>query len=67
MALNLLEGAERVGRDRKHLFRVALGSAAEVGDCLELAVAWGYVEPAEVATARALVGRVRAMAYRLSA
>ena len=63
---NLSEGAERSGKDRKLRYRYALGSVAEVIGCLDLAVAWGYVEPAAVADALALAGRVRAMAYRLS-
>jgi len=63
---NLAEGSERRGKDRKLRYRYALGSVAEVIGCLDLAVAWGYVEAAAVADALALAGRVRAMAYRLS-
>ncbi|HEU0030556.1 MAG TPA: four helix bundle protein [Kofleriaceae bacterium] len=64
--LNIVEANRRTGQDRAHLFRVALGSAAEVGGCLDVAVALAYVEPHEVESAHALLDRVRAMTYRLS-
>ena len=41
--LNLAEGNRRAGKDRGHLFRVALGSASEVQACLEAAEALGYL------------------------
>ncbi len=63
---NITEANQRTGKDRQHLFRVALGSAAEVGGCLEIALALEYVEASELADALALVDRVRAMTYRLS-
>jgi len=66
VALNISEANRRVGKDRAHLFRVALGSAAEVAACLEVAVALGYLEAAAVAQALELVDRVRAMTYRLA-
>jgi four helix bundle protein len=40
ITLNLSEGNQRAGKDRLHLFRVALGSAAEVVASLETAEAW---------------------------
>jgi four helix bundle protein len=63
---NLAEGSERRGKDRKQHYRIAHGSVAEVIGCLDLAVAWGYFDPAIVADAKALAGRVKAMAYRLA-
>ena len=64
VALNIAEANQRTGRDRRNRFRIALGSAAEVGSCLDVAVALGYAgEPAD---AYALVDRVRAMTYRLA-
>ena len=66
VALNISEANRRVGKDRPHLFRVALGSAAEVAACLEVAVALGYLEQAAVEPALELVDRVRAMTYRLA-
>ncbi len=62
----LAEGAERRGRDRKHLFRTALGSASEVRGSLDLAVAWGYLDGAEISEALELAGRIKAMAFGLS-
>ena len=62
--LNVSEARRRNGRDRLHLFRVALGSAAETATALEVAVGWGYLEADEVAEALALLDRIRAMTWR---
>ena len=62
--LNVSEARRRAGRDRGHLFRVALGSAAEVGTALEVAVGWGILEPADIAEVLAVLDRIRAMAWR---
>ena len=64
---NIAEGNRRAGKDRRHHFRVALGSAAEVGGCLDIARCLDYLGEAEVAPANELLDRVRAMTYRLSA
>jgi four helix bundle protein len=64
--LNIAEADRRTLRDRRNRFRIALGSAAEVAACLDVAVALGYVDEARVAPALELVDRVRAMTYRLS-
>ena len=66
VSLNISEANRRTLRDRRNRFRIALGSAAEVAACLDVAVALDYLEPAAVAPALALVDRVRAMSYRLS-
>jgi four helix bundle protein len=66
VTLNIAEASRRVGKDRKHLFRIALGSAAEAAGCLDVAVALAYVTRDEVAAALALADRVRAMTYRLA-
>ena len=63
---NLAEGSERRGKDRKHHYRIAHGSVAEVIGCLDLAVVWGYLDSAVVADAKEMAGRVRAMTYRLA-
>ena len=63
---NISEGNRRVGKDRRHMFRTALGSAAEVTTQLEQAVILEYVTPDQVAEALELADRVRAMTYRLS-
>jgi len=64
--LCIAEGAQRSGRDRPHLFRVAAGSAAEVRAALRVAVAWGYLEAAAVVPAEQLLDRVAAMLWRLA-
>ena len=63
---NIAEGNRRTGKDRRHLFRIALGSAAEVTSQLEQGVMLEYFEPSLVAEALELADRVRAMTYRLS-
>ncbi len=40
-ARNLAEGRRRSGKDRRHHFRMASGSAAEVITCLRIGEAWG--------------------------
>lgn len=66
VALNIAEANRRTLRDRRNRFRIALGSAAEVASCLDVAVALAYLQVEEVAAAMALIDRVRAMTYRLS-
>ncbi len=65
VALNIAEANRRIGRDRCNRFRIALGSAAEVASCVDIAVALGY-GIGDHADADALVDRVRAMTYRLA-
>ena len=48
IASNVEEGNRRVGRDRVYLFRVAAGSAAETRAHLRVALAWGWVESADI-------------------
>jgi four helix bundle protein len=64
--LNLCEGAERRGGDRRRLFAYAHGSAAEVLGGLRIAATFGYVTDAQVSPAVELAGRVKAMTYRLA-
>ena len=66
IVLNLAEGRQRAGGDRGHAYRIAAGSAAEVGAALDVAVAWRYVTPAERAALDAPLDRVRAMLWRLT-
>ncbi len=47
VALNLLEGSHRAGKDRIHCWRIAEGSAAELQMAMRIAVAWGYVDGVE--------------------
>jgi len=64
VALNLAEGAQRVGRDRIQFYRIAAGSAAEVRAALEVARAWGDLGPTPEVDA--LLDRVLAMLWRLT-
>ncbi|MFT3912781.1 MAG: four helix bundle protein [Anaeromyxobacteraceae bacterium] len=57
--LNVAEGNRRVGRDRPHNFRVALGSASEVQACLDVAEALGYLAREAVQPALAPADRVQ--------
>jgi four helix bundle protein len=66
VTLNISEANRRTLRDRRNRFRIALGSAAEVAACLDVAVALEYLDAGTVAPALELVDRVRAMSYRLS-
>src|SRR5687767_10332770 len=66
IALNISEANRRKGGDRPYLFSVALGSAAEVSTCLDVALCFGYLDELEVAPALELLDRVTAMTYRLS-
>ncbi|MBI5480710.1 MAG: four helix bundle protein [Deltaproteobacteria bacterium] len=66
VALNLGEGQRRGGRDRLQHFRIAAGSAAEVGVALRVAVEWGFLDGAGLAEARGLLDRVLAMTWRLT-
>jgi four helix bundle protein len=62
---NLAEGNRRQGRDRQHLFSVALGSADELKTQLRVAHAWGYAPEKELAPAVEIVDRVCATTHRL--
>ena len=66
IANNIAEGAGRVGRDRRHLARVAYASAAEVAASLRVAVAWGYIADDDIAPALAQLDRVRALTWGLA-
>ena len=66
VALNLMEGRRRRGKDRVHLWRVAAGSADEVVASLRVAEAFGYVREAEVVASLKFCDRVLAMLWRLT-
>jgi four helix bundle protein len=66
IGLNLAEGAERRGGDRRRLFTYAYGSAAEVLAGVRIALAFGHITPAQAAPALELADRVKAMTFRLS-
>ena len=66
VCLNLAEGRRRRGKDRTHLWRVAAGSADEVGAALQVAVAWGYLGEATARRSLALIHRLQAMLWPLT-
>jgi four helix bundle protein len=66
VALNVAEGERRPLRDRRNRFRIALGGAAEVTACLDVAVALGLLDAADVTAALELADRIRAMTHRLA-
>ena len=57
--LNVTEGNRRIGKDRPQHFRHALGSAAEVQACLEVAEALGYFRAPDFADALARADRAQ--------
>jgi four helix bundle protein len=64
--LNFAEGRRRAGKDRNHHYRIAAGSADEVRAGLQVADAWGYIAPENIARALELIDRILAMAWRLT-
>ena len=66
VAANLAEGNRRVGQDRLHLFRIALGSADEVRAHLRIALAWGWVRSQQIARALDLVDQEIAITFALT-
>ena len=62
---NTDEGMRRTGKDRPHLFSVALGSCDEVRSILDGVAAVGVITAAEHQEADELADRVCAMLYRL--
>jgi four helix bundle protein len=66
IALNLGEGRRRLGRDRRHHWSVAAGSAEEVRTALRVAAAWGAIAPSVLGESFALLDRLLAMLWRLT-
>lgn len=64
MVLNIAEGNRRSGKDRLQFFRIAAGGAAEVRAALEVARAWGMIDPAP--TAEVELDGVLAMLWKLA-
>ena len=62
---NLAEGAGRTGRDRTHHWRIAYGSALEVGSHLELVRRIHAVDDDRAGEALEVFDRVRALTWRL--
>ena len=66
IVLNIGEGQPSDPGTARARFHNAAGSTRETRSALELACAWGYVEPSSVALADALLDRVPAMVHRLA-
>lgn len=66
IALNVAEGRGRDGKDRRHHWRIARGSAEEVGAILEVAQAFGDLGPADTEVPRATLTRVQQMLWRMT-
>ena len=54
IALNVSEGSGSNGGTRRERYRNALGSARETGACLDVALAFGYVESVDAGLLDAL-------------
>ena len=67
VALNVAEGNSSEGGNRLSRFSSAAGSNSEARAALRVAVAWGYVETADIEPGEALLDRVAAMLHRLGA
>jgi len=65
VALNVAEGNRRRGRDRKHHFRIAAGSADEVKAVLDVSRAWDYLSANDVAGPLRLVDRLQRLLWGL--
>jgi four helix bundle protein len=66
IALNVAEGRGRDGKDRRHHWRIARGSAEEVGAILEVAQAFGDLPTAAAAEARSTLVRIQQMLWRMT-
>ena len=66
VAANLAEGSERIGRDQRHLYRIAAGSAKETRAHLRVALAWGWIETHQVEPALKLLDRQLALIWGLT-
>jgi four helix bundle protein len=66
IALNVSEGRQRAGLDRRDFYRRAAGSAAELTTALRIAKARRYAGEDALAAVDAPLDRVRAMLWRLT-
>ena len=63
---NLGEGRKRTGKDRRHHFRIASGSADEVIACLRIGEAWGYLREDDVKVPLEHYDRLSGMLWSLT-
>ncbi|MCB9899632.1 MAG: four helix bundle protein [Planctomycetes bacterium] len=66
IALNVAEGRAREGRDRRHHWRIARGSAEEVSAILKVAESFGDVSLDECHAAHETLTRVHQMLWRMT-
>ena len=66
VSANIAEGNRRAGKDRKHFFRIAAGSADETRAHLRSAVAWGWIEPNTIGTSLKLLDRQLGLLWGLT-
>ena len=64
VALNLGEGSCRTAGDRRRMYEIAHGSAAEVRAAIAVGIAWGWID--EPAPLLATIDRMMALLYRLT-
>src|SRR5215468_3402596 len=64
--LNVAEGSRRAGRDRKHCYRIAAGSAHELRTSLRVAESWGYVDRGFTQSVDSLLDRELALLWGLT-
>jgi four helix bundle protein len=64
IALNVTEASGSAGGTRRERYRNALGSARETGACLDVALAFGYVEDVDAQLLDAL-DHIRATLFRV--
>ena len=65
VALNIAEGSYARGRNRLSLYQVALGSSKEVGACIDVAKALGYIDVGDESV-RADLNAIGGTLYRLT-
>ena len=66
VALNLAEGAGRVGRDKAFHYNVAYGSAGEAGTAIRLLAAYGALPDGGAIRLLGQIDQVRAVCWRLA-
>ena len=66
IALNIAEGRGREGKDRRHHWRIARGSAEEVRAILEVAEAFGDLRADLASEARVTLDRILRMLWRMT-
>jgi four helix bundle protein len=66
IAANMGEGNRRLGKDRLHFFRIAVGSAEETRVHLRVAVAWGWLQADDIAASLTLIDRQLGLLWGLT-